>query len=97
MTGDCLTDHGHSQKWTMYDEITRVPLSCVTFSLSGKKNRRSCPAYGLGSCDLEMAGEHPETMEAQSILPALEEDVVDGSRIAYAEQAKDLILPTPSS
>ena len=23
--GDCLTDHGHSQKWTMYDTITRVP------------------------------------------------------------------------
>ena len=21
-----LTDHGHSQKWTMYDLITRVPL-----------------------------------------------------------------------
>ena len=24
--GDCLTDHGHSQKWTMYDTVTRVPL-----------------------------------------------------------------------
>ena len=24
--GDCLTDHGHSQKWTMYDQITRVPM-----------------------------------------------------------------------
>ena len=24
--GDCLTDHGHSQKWTMYDQITRIPL-----------------------------------------------------------------------
>ena len=24
--GDCLTDHGHSQKWTMYDIITRVPV-----------------------------------------------------------------------
>ena len=24
--GDCLTDHGHSQKWTMYDTIMRVPL-----------------------------------------------------------------------
>ena len=23
--GDCLGDHGHSQKWTMYDIITRVP------------------------------------------------------------------------
>ena len=24
--GDCLTDHGHSQKWSMYDTITRIPL-----------------------------------------------------------------------
>ena len=24
--GDCLTDHGHSQKWTMYDTMTRVPM-----------------------------------------------------------------------
>ena len=24
--GDCLTDHGHSQKWTMYEQVTRVPL-----------------------------------------------------------------------
>lgn len=24
--GDCMTDHGHSQKWTMYDLVTRVPM-----------------------------------------------------------------------
>lgn len=24
--GDCLGDHGHSQKWTMYEQITRVPM-----------------------------------------------------------------------
>ena len=24
--GDCLTDHGHSQKWTMYDLVTRIPM-----------------------------------------------------------------------
>ena len=24
--GDCLTDHGHSQKWTMFEQVTRVPL-----------------------------------------------------------------------
>ena len=24
--GDCLGDHGHIQKWTMYDCVTRVPL-----------------------------------------------------------------------
>ena len=24
--GDCLGDHGHSQKWTMYDVINRMPM-----------------------------------------------------------------------
>lgn len=24
--GDCIGDHGHIQKWTMYDEVTRVPM-----------------------------------------------------------------------
>ncbi len=24
--GDCLTDHGHVQKWTMYEQITHVPV-----------------------------------------------------------------------
>ena len=23
--GDCLGDHGHIQKWTMYDAVTRTP------------------------------------------------------------------------
>lgn len=31
--GDVLGDHGHSQKWTMYDIITRVP--CVVWSPGG--------------------------------------------------------------
>ncbi|MEY3419634.1 MAG: hypothetical protein RJA46_1405 [Pseudomonadota bacterium] len=24
--GDCLGDHGHSQKWTMYEQVTKVPM-----------------------------------------------------------------------
>ena len=23
--GDCLNDHGHSQKWSMYEQSVRVP------------------------------------------------------------------------
>ena len=74
--GDCLTDHGHSQKWTMYDEITRVPLvvRCPSRFQGGRKIDDLVQLMDLGPAILEMAGEHPETMEAQSILPALEED-----------------------
>ena len=24
--GDCMTDHGQSQKWSMYDIVNRVPM-----------------------------------------------------------------------
>ena len=28
--GDCLGDHGHIEKWTMYDIITRMP--CIVWA-----------------------------------------------------------------
>ena len=94
--GDCLTDHGHSQKWTMYDEITRVPLlvRCPSRFQGGRKIDDLVQLMDLGPAILEMAGaDYPETMEAQSILPALEEDASwTGREYVYAEQAKDLIL-----
>ena len=37
--GDCLTDHGHSQKWTMYEQVTRVPL--VVWSPGPGRSRRA--------------------------------------------------------
>jgi arylsulfatase len=94
--GDCLTDHGHSQKWTMYDEITRVPLivHCPTRFQGGQKVDALIQLMDLGPAILEMASARlPETMEARSILPALQEDSSwTGREYVYAEQAKDLIL-----
>ena len=94
--GDCLTDHGHSQKWTMYDEITRVPLIVHAPSRfqGGRKIDDLIQLMDLGPAILEMAGaDLPETMEARTILPALEENASwTGREYVYAEQAKDLIL-----
>lgn len=73
--GDCLTDHGHSQKGVMYDIVTRVPA--IVWSPGrfdgGRRAEGLCQLFDLGPTILEIAGvEPPETMEAMSLLPTLE-------------------------
>jgi arylsulfatase len=93
--GDCLTDHGHSQKWTMYDTITRVPL--IVWSPgrydANKVVDSLVQQMDLGPAILELAGcEVPATLEAESLLPGLTDDEFAGREYVYAEQAKDNIL-----
>ena len=93
--GDCLTDHGHSQKWTMYDTITRVPL--IVWSPgrydAGKVVDSLVHQMDLGPAILELAGcEVPDTLEAESLLPGLDGDEFPGREYLFAEQAKDGIL-----
>ncbi len=72
--GDCLTDHGHSQKWTMYDTITDMPL-IVSSPGRFQGDRRVaglCQQMDIGPALLELAGvDVAPTMEAESLLPAL--------------------------
>jgi arylsulfatase A-like enzyme len=73
--GDCLTDHGQSQKETMYDLITRVPT--VVWApgrfAGGRRVSGLCQLMDLGPTILEIAGlETPGWMEAISLLPALQ-------------------------
>jgi arylsulfatase A-like enzyme len=93
--GDCLTDHGHSQKWTMYDQITRVPV--IVWSPSRFPGGRTldglCQQMDLGPTILELAGlPVPSPLEAVSLLPALEQRGWSGRDYVFAEQAKDGIL-----
>ncbi len=93
--GDCLTDHGHSQKWTMYDLITRVPLMVWSPNRfeAGRKIDALCQQMDLGPTILELAGiPVPPTLEAITMLPALEGADWNGRDYVYAEQAKDGIL-----
>ena len=93
--GDCLTDHGHSQKWTMYDQITRIPLivsSPGRFD-AGRAIDGLCQQMDLGPALLELAGaEVPDILEAESLLPALENKEWAGRDYVFAEQARDGIL-----
>ena len=94
--GDCLGDHGHSQKWTMYDTITRVPT--VVWAPGrfdgGRSLDQLCSLFDLGPTVLELAGvQIPEDFEAESLLPALEGEEWPGREIAFAEHCRDGILP----
>lgn len=94
--GDCLTDHGHSQKWTMYDTITRVP--CIAWSPSrfpaGKTVDGLWQWMDLGPTILELAGvDRPEWMEAQSLMPVLTDPALETGRdTVFAEHGRDGIL-----
>jgi arylsulfatase A-like enzyme len=93
--GDCLSDHGHSQKWTMYDIITRTPLIVWAPGrfAGGKQIDTLCQQMDIGPAILELAGVPlPETMEAQSLLPALEGKPWEGREYVFAEHARDGIL-----
>lgn len=93
--GDCLTDHGHSQKWTMYDTITRMPLIVWSPKRFGENRRIDglCQQMDIGPAILELAGiEPPVTMEAQSLLPALDEQEWSPREYVFAEHGRDGIL-----
>ncbi|MDE0768174.1 MAG: sulfatase-like hydrolase/transferase [Opitutaceae bacterium] len=91
--GDCMTDHGHIQKWTMYEEVTRVPA--IIWSpgrvASGKRIEGLCQLMDFGPTILEMAGvEVPDYMEAQSLLSALDDDAKWTPReLVFSEQMCD--------
>lgn len=93
--GDCLTDHGHSQKWTMYDAITRIPLivwAPQRFS-GGRVIDALCQQMDLGPTILEVAGvKVPQTLEAKTMLPSLEGREWSGRDHVFAEQVRDGIL-----
>jgi len=92
--GDCLGDHGHSQKWTMYDIVTRMPL--VVWSpgrFSARRIDALCQLMDIGPAILELAGLEPApTLEAISVLPALRGESWQGRPYVYAEHARDGIL-----
>lgn len=93
--GDCLTDHGHSQKWTMYDTITRMPM--IVWSPgrieADRRIEGLCQQMDIGPAILEWAGcDVAPDLEAVSLKPALESGDWQPRNYVYAEQAQDGIL-----
>ena len=95
--GDCLTDHGHSQKWTMYDTVTRVPL--IIWSpgrfVRGYRYEGLCSLLDIGATILEMAGlEPPSKMEAESLLEPCWGGTWNGREQVFCESARDVNFTT---
>jgi arylsulfatase A-like enzyme len=93
--GDCLGDHGHSQKWTMYDIITRTPM--IVWSPGrfdgGRVIDGLCQQMDVAPAVLELAGVSvPETMEVRSLLPALCGNSWEERDYVFAEHPSDGIL-----
>lgn len=93
--GDCMGDHGQIQKWSMYEEVTRVPLVAWSPGRIPADRRVDdlCQLFDLGPALLELAGcEVPAGFEAQSLLPAMEgRDWTPRSHV-FCEQAGDVNL-----
>jgi arylsulfatase len=93
--GDCLGDHGHAQKWTMYEQVVRVPL--VVWSTGRLAGRGECRAL-VQSIDLapaifELAGcAIPDWWETVSLGPALRGEPFTGRAAVYCEQGRDVVF-----
>ena len=100
--GDALTDHGHSQKWTMYDTITKMPLIVwapgrydTAGSGAGRREDGLCSLMDVGPAILEMAGlKPPKKMAAESLLPAIEGKEWKAREYVFCEQGRDVNFTT---
>ncbi len=93
--GDCLGDHGHSQKWNMYESTVRVPavISCPGRIPEGRRIADLVAHFDLAPTILEFAGvEVPPWMEATSLQPYFGEDPAPARQRVYAEHANDALL-----
>ena len=95
--GDCLTDHGHSQKWTMYEQVIQVPLIIWAPKkyAGGRKIDGLLQSLDLAPLILEWANVPvPETIEGLPPTAALEGDNWTGREFVFAEQRRDLNFTT---
>lgn len=93
--GDNLGEHGLSQKWSMYDAVTRVPAIVWAPGrfAGGRRLKPMCQLFDFGPTILELAGLSPSPdMEAQSLLPALRGEDWAGRPAVFCEQVGDVAM-----
>jgi arylsulfatase A-like enzyme len=92
---DALGDHGHIQKWTMYDTVVRVPLIFWSKNLPISQGQRDelVQMFDIAPTILETAGlKVPGDFEARSLWGSLSKRPDHQPREAvYAELARDHI------
>ena len=94
--GDCLGDHGHIQKWTMYDIITRTPLIVWApgHFQGGRQIDTLVQQIDIAPVIMELAGvDVPDSWATVSLMPLLRGEGLENPReCVFAEQARDGIL-----
>ena len=93
--GDALGDHGHSQKWNMYQSTVHVPA--VVFGPGripeGRRVTDNVALFDFGPTILEWAGvEVPKWMEASSLVPYFTGEASQGRNRVFAEHSNDALL-----
>ncbi|MES2185037.1 MAG: sulfatase-like hydrolase/transferase [Pseudomonadota bacterium] len=92
--GDALGDHGHIQKWTMYDCSLRVPLVFWSRSHELKKGTTESlvQLMDIAPTIMEAAGiAIPSNFEARSLWPVLDGTAENIRDEVYSELARDHI------
>ncbi|MCB2009667.1 MAG: sulfatase-like hydrolase/transferase [Geminicoccaceae bacterium] len=93
--GDCLRDHGHVQKWNMYEASARVPaiIHWPGRIAASQQVDDLVALFDFGPTILDLAGiTPPDWMEAQSLRPFFEKSSDPSRERVFAEHANDLIL-----
>jgi arylsulfatase len=91
--GDALGDHGHIQKWTMYEGSVKVPLIVWSRGLTGsRRNDSLVQLMDIAPTVLEAAGiAPPASFEAKSLWPILKGEAEAIRTEVYSELARDHI------
>lgn len=93
--GDCLNDHGHSQKWNMYEQSVHIP-AVIWAPKKIKPAQRFdelVSLMDLGPTVLEYAGlSSPSWMQGVSMKPLMEGGSYTARERLFAEHSDDLIL-----
>ena len=92
--GDALGDHGHSQKWNMYQATVHVPAIVAGPGIpAGQLVSDNVALFDLGPTILEWAGiAVPGWMEAQSLSPYFAKAPAPKRTKVFAEHSNDALL-----
>ncbi len=93
--GDCLNDHGHSQKWTMYEQSVHVPaiVWAPGLGIAPREVDALTSSMEFGPTLLELAGlVPPDWMQARSLMALVQGRESEGRSHVFAEHARDMIL-----
>ena len=90
--GDALGDHGHIQKWTMYDCSVKVPLIAWSKRIAPQRSGALVQWMDIAPTILEAAGVAvPRNFEARSLWPVLEKKARGIRDEVWSELARDHI------